>query len=180
MQPVLEPVADEQKRERDRKRDRDNPPLPDPAGNAETGREPGTGGGGQPANPKMMFGAHDDPCAEKTDAGEDPLNDPAGFAGNCRGIAGRGGQHHDHCGGKPHQAKRLQADRLAMKVAIETDQAARNRGDAKTQHNLRPIQQCDDLQLRARNDRPRLGLSQSGNCISYRTPTAYFGNRPIM
>ncbi len=159
MQPVLEPVADEQKRERDRKRDRDNPPLPDPAGNAETGREPGTGGGGQPANPKMMFGAHDDPCAE---------------------IAGRGGQHHDHCGGKPHQAKRLQADRLAMKVAIETDQAARDRGDAKTQHNLRPIQQCDDLQLRAGNDRPRPGWSQSRNCISYRTPTAYFGNRPIM
>jgi len=147
MQPVLEPVADEQKRERDRKRDRDNPPLPDPAGNAETGREPGTGGGGQPANPKMMFGAHDDPCAEKTDAGENPLNDPAGFAGNCREIAGRGGQHHDHCGGKPHQAKRLQADRLAMKVAIETDQAARKRGDAKTQHNLRPIQQGDELQL---------------------------------
>jgi hypothetical protein len=33
-----------------------------------------------------------------------------------------------------------------MKIAIKTDQAARKRGDAKTQHDLRPIQQSNDLQ----------------------------------
>jgi hypothetical protein len=33
-----------------------------------------------------------------------------------------------------------------MKIAIKTDQAARKRGDAKTQYDFRPIQQCDDLQ----------------------------------
>ena len=94
-----------------------------------------------------MLAADDDACAKKTDAGEDSLNDPAGFTGNFRGIAGRVRQHHDRCRGKSHQAKRLQADRLAVKVAIKTDHAARKRGDAKTQHNLRPIQQCDELQL---------------------------------
>ena len=55
---------------------------------------------------------------------------------------GRVGERHDHGRRKAHQRKRLQADRLAVKIAIKTDQAARQRGDAKTQHNLRPIQQC--------------------------------------
>jgi len=94
----------------------------------------------------MMFGADDDARSEKTDAGEDSLNDPAGFGRDFRWIAGWVSQHHDRCRGKTHQAKRFQADRLAMKIAIKTDQAARKRGDAKTQHDLRPIQQSHDLQ----------------------------------
>jgi hypothetical protein len=35
-----------------------------------------------------------------------------------------------------------------VKVAIKTDQAARERGDAETQHDLQPIQQGDDPQIR--------------------------------
>ena len=90
----------------------------------------------------MMFGADDDPRAEKADAGEDSLNDPAGFGRDFRGVAGRVGEHHDHGRSKAHQAKRVQADRLAVKIAIKTDQAARQRGDAKTQHNFPPVRQC--------------------------------------
>ena len=57
------------------------------------------------------------------------------------------GQHHDHRGGKTDQTKRLQADRLVLKIAIKPDQAARKRGDTKPQQDLRPIQQCDDLHI---------------------------------
>src|SRR5713101_6312827 len=87
MQPMLEPAADDQERERDHKGDRDDQPLPDAAGDADAGREPGTGGGGEPANPKMMLGMDDDAGAEKTDAGEDSLDDSAGGIGEFRGVA---------------------------------------------------------------------------------------------
>ena len=150
MQPTLKPVPGDQKRERDRKRDQDNPPVPNPAGDTNTSRKPGTRGAGEAANPKMMFSVDNDACTEKTDAGEDSLNDPAGGVGYFRGVAGWVSQHHDHCRGKTHQTKRLQADRFAVKIAIKTDQTARERGDAKAKHNLRPIQQCDDLQLPGR------------------------------
>ncbi len=68
---------------------------------------------------------------------------------SLRMIGGWIGQHNDHCGGQTHQTKRLQADRFALKIAIKPDQAARKRGDAKAQQDLRPIQQCDDLRFRA-------------------------------
>ena len=79
MQPALEPAADDQKRERDGEGDDDNPPLPDPAGDADTGGKPGAGGAGQSVDLEMVLGAHNHAGAEKTDAGEDSLNDPAGF-----------------------------------------------------------------------------------------------------
>src|SRR5258705_5626293 len=122
MEPVLEPVADNQKRERDHEGDDDNPPLSDPAGNADTSRKPGTRGAGEAATPKIMLGANNAACAEKTDAGQNSLNDPAGGVGNFRGVAGRVSQHHDHCRGKTHHTKRLQADWFAVKIAIKTDQ----------------------------------------------------------
>ena len=93
MEPALETVADGQKPERDRKRDHDDAPLPDPAGDTDTGREPGTGGAGQPANPKMMFGADDDSRAEKADAGDDSLNGPAGGIGKSCRLPGWIGRH---------------------------------------------------------------------------------------
>jgi len=96
-----------------------------------------------------MLRMDNDARAEKADAGEDALNDAAAGIGNFRMIGGWIGQHHDHCRGKTHQTKRLQADRFVLKIAIEPDQAAGKRGDAKAQQDLRPIQQCDDLQLRA-------------------------------
>ncbi len=96
---------------------------------------------------ETVLGADDDAGAEKTNAGENSLNGPAGGVGHVRGVAGWIGHHHDHGGGKTYQTQRLQADRLALKIAIETDQAARERGNAKTQRNLRPVQQCDILSL---------------------------------
>ena len=164
MEPALDRVADDQKRERDRKRDRDNPPLPDTAGDTNASHEPATGRAGEPANPRIMLRVDNDACAEKADAGEDTLHDAAGSVGNFRRIGGWASQCHDHCRGETYEAKRLQADRFALKVAIETDQAARERGDAKTQRDLRPIQQCVVLRdFRARNDRPMFGLSQLSN-----------------
>src|SRR5713226_5957858 len=59
-----------------------------------------------------------------------------------------------------HQAKRLQSNRFAVQIAVKTDQAARQRGDAKTQHNLGPVKQSDVLLFKVR--------------------TAYFGTRPII
>ena len=150
MEPALDPSADNQKRERDHERSTDDPPLSDTAGDPNAGREPGTGRAGKPVNPKMMLRVDNDARAEKADAGEDALNDTARRVGNSRRIGRLANQHHDHRGGKTHQTKRLQPDRFAPKIAIKPDQAARKRGDAKTQQNLRPIQQCDDLQLQRR------------------------------
>ena len=147
MEPVLGAASGDQKRERDRKRDRDDRPLPDTAGDPNAGREPGTGRAGKPANAKMMLRVDNDARAEEADAGEDALNDAAAGVGNSPMIGGWIGQHHDHRGGKTHQTERLQADRLALKIAIEPDQAARQRGDAEAQQDLRPIQQCGDLRL---------------------------------
>ncbi len=148
MEPAFDMAAEDQKRERDRKRDRDNPPLPDTASDPNAGREPGTGRAGESVNPKMILRVDNDARAEKADAGEDALNDAAAGVGNFHMIGGWIGQHHDHCRGQTYQTKRLQADRFVLKIAIKPDQAARKRGDAKAQQDLRPIQQCDDLQLR--------------------------------
>ena len=104
--------------ERDRDGDPYNPPLSDPAGNADAGREPGAGGAGQPADPEVMLGADDDAGAEKTNAGEDALDDAAGGIGNLRAFRRWIGQHHHHGGGKPDQTQRLQSDRLAVQIAI--------------------------------------------------------------
>ena len=117
-----------------------NTPLPDTADDADAGREPGTGGAGQPADPEMAAGVDDDAGAEKADAGEDALDDAAGGVGNNPDVIGMD-QHHHHGGGKADQTQRLQADRLAVKVAIEPDHAAGERRDAKTQYDFGPVQQ---------------------------------------
>ena len=148
MEPALDMAAEDQKREREYERGSDNSPLPDTAGDPNAGREPGAGRAGKPVNPKMMLRVDNDTRAEKANAGEDALNDAAASVGNVRMIGGWIGQHHDHCRGQTYQTKRLQADRFVLKIAIKPDQAARKRGDAKAQQDLRPIQQCDDLQLR--------------------------------
>ena len=145
MKPILNSAAADQQCERDHKRDQDNSPLPDAAGDTNARREPRTGGAGEPANPGGVLRANNDPCAKKTDAGEDTLHDAAGSVGNFCRIGGWLNQYHGQCRGKTHQAKRLQADRLAMKIAVKTDQAAGERGNAKAQQNLGPVQQCDDL-----------------------------------
>jgi hypothetical protein len=142
---MLEPAADDQERKCDRKRDRDDQPLPDAAGDAGARRELGGGGAGKPANPKMVLGMDDDAGAEKTDAGEDSLDDTAGGIGELRAVAKWIRQHHDHGGGKARQTQRLQSDWLAMQIAVKTDRAARQRGDAKTQHNLGPAKPSDVL-----------------------------------
>ena len=56
--------------------------------------------------------------------------------------------------------QRLQSDRLAVQIAVKTDQAARQRGDAKTQHDLGPVKPSDVLLFKVR--------------------AAYFGTRPII
>ena len=147
MEPALDMAAEDQKREREYERGSDNSPLPDTAGDPNAGREPGAGRAGKPVNPKMMLRVDNDTRAEKANAGEDALNNTAAGVRNSRLIGGWIGQHHDRRGGKTHQTKRLQADRFAVKITIKPDQAARKRGDAKAQQDLRPIQQCDDLQL---------------------------------
>jgi hypothetical protein len=86
MDPALDVAADDEKREGDRKRYRDNSPLPGTAGDANAGREPGTGRAGKSVNPKMMLRVDDDASAEKADAGEDTLNDAAAGIGNFRMI----------------------------------------------------------------------------------------------
>src|SRR5260370_39891180 len=106
MQPMLEPAADDQERERDHKGGRDDQPLPDAAGDADARREPGAGGAGEPANPKMMLGMDGDAGAQKTDAGEDSLDDSAGGIGAVRAVAKWIRQHHDPGGCKTPQAKR--------------------------------------------------------------------------
>ncbi len=148
MEPALDAAADNQKREREHQRSSDNAPLPDTAGDANTGRQPGAGRAGKPVNPKMMLRMDNNARAEKANAGEDALNDAAAGIGNFLMIGRWFGQQHDHGGGKTHQTKGLQADRFALKIAIKPDQAAGKRGGAKAQQDLRPIQQCDGLQLR--------------------------------
>ena len=143
VKPSLDPTAGEQQYECDPESDNHDPPMTGATHDADAGREPGAGGAGEPVNPKTVLGADNDACAEKADAGEDPLNDTAGSVGNFRGIAGWIGQHHDHGGGKPHQTKCAQANQLAVQIAIKTDQAAGKRGHAKTQHDLRPVMQSD-------------------------------------
>jgi len=60
VQPALEMSPDDQKHEGNRKGDRDDPPLPDPAGNADASRKPGTGGTGQPVNLGFVLVPDDD------------------------------------------------------------------------------------------------------------------------
>src|ERR1700730_5568821 len=98
MPPMLEPAAGAQHCDCDHQGDRDDHPLPDAAGDADARREPGAGGAGEPANPKMMLGMDDDAGAEKTDAGEDSLDDAAGGMGEFRALAQWIAQHHDHGG----------------------------------------------------------------------------------
>jgi hypothetical protein len=133
--------------------------LPDAAGDTDASREPGTSSASESTNSKIMLGADDDAGAEKADAGKDSLNDPAGSVGNFRRVPGSIRQHHDHGRRNTHDTKRPQANRLALKIAIKADQATRECGDAKTQHDLGPIKQNDFLlYVRA----------------------SYFGRRPII
>ena len=81
MQPALEPAAHGQKDERDRKSHGDDPPLSGAAGDTDASRKPGAGGAGEATNPELMLGTDNDAGAEKTDAGEDSLNGPAGGVG---------------------------------------------------------------------------------------------------
>jgi hypothetical protein len=46
------------------------------------------------------------------------------------------GQHQQHGRRKADQPQRLQSDRLALQVAVEADQPARERGDAETQYDF--------------------------------------------
>src|SRR5439155_19773685 len=105
MEPALDMAAEDQKREREYERGSDNPPLPDTAGDPNAGREPGTGRAGKSVNPKMILRVDNDARAEKTDAGEDALNDAAAGVGNFHMIGRWIGQHHDHCRGQTHQTK---------------------------------------------------------------------------
>jgi len=157
---MLEPAADDQERECDHQGDRDDQPLPDAAGDADARREPGAGGGRESANPKMMLGMDDDAGAEKTDAGEDSLDNSAGGIGEFRAVAKWIRQHHDHGGGKTHQTKRLQSDRLAVQIAVKTDQPPASVATPRRSTIAGPSSKAMSSFLQAR--------------------TAYFGTRPIM
>jgi hypothetical protein len=111
----------------------------------------------------MMFPMNDDAGAEKTDAGQNSLNDPAGGIGNCRGIAV--GQHRHRCGGEAHQSKRSQADRFVMQITVEADGAAGKRGDTEPQHDFRPVKQGDLLcPASTWADVPSYKIRRSGAC----------------
>ena len=66
-----------------------------------------------------------------------------GGVGKFRRVARRVRQHHDHCSSQAYQPEGSQSDRLAVQIAVEADQPARKRGGAQTQHDLRPVKQCD-------------------------------------
>ena len=93
------PSSSKQRRRADHDHD---PPLPDAAGDADAGREPGAGGAGEPVNPEMMLAAHDHAGAEKADAGKMPWITRL-VASEIPHIAGQR-QHHHHRGGKADQA----------------------------------------------------------------------------
>ena len=140
MQPTFKWAADGQDRKGDDEGDRDQPPLPEAADDADAGGKPGAGRAGEPADPEMAAGVDDHAGAEKADTGQDALHDSATGVGNNPDVVGMN-QRQQHRGRKADQAQRLQADRLAVKVAVEPDCAAGERRDAKTQYDFGPVQQ---------------------------------------
>src|SRR4051812_37467808 len=121
MQPPFDLAACEQHRKGKPKSESDDPPIPHPAYDADACCEPGTGGAGQSVNSRSAFPVNNDSGAEKTDAGEDSLNNSAGRVESRSGVAGRIGRYHDHCRSKAHQPKGAQADRLAVQITVEAD-----------------------------------------------------------
>ena len=79
---------------------------------------------------------NDDAGTEKSDAGEDALNDSAGGVGNIGADNSRVRKQHHDGGGEADQAERAHADRLAMQVAIEPDGAGRDGRCTQAKRNL--------------------------------------------
>src|SRR4029077_14148271 len=115
--------------------------MSETTGRSHASRQPDGGGAGQPANPEMLLLADDDAGAEKADAGEDTLGDAACRVGE---LAGGGGlvRHRPREGSaQPDKPEVFQADRLAVQVAVQPDQAAGQRRDTKTQDDFVPVKQ---------------------------------------
>ena len=111
-----------------------------------------------PRTLKWRSRVDDDAGAEKADPGQDALHDPAARRPRRFWRRRNATIASSMAVASADQRQRLQADRLAVQVAVETDQAAGQRGDAKTQYDFGPVQQSRQY-LRAR---------------------ACFGSRPIM
>src|SRR5438132_9117363 len=77
VQPAFSSAANGQDREGNDHCDDHYAPLSEAADNSDAGRQPGTGGAGEPANPEMASGVNDDACAEKADPGQNSLHHPA-------------------------------------------------------------------------------------------------------
>ena len=148
VQPTFNWVAEGQDRKGDDEGDRDQSPLPEAAddADADAGGKPGTGRAGEPADPEIAAGVNDHAGAEKADTRQDALYDAATGVRNNPDVIGMN-QRQQHRSRKADQAQRLQADRLAVKVAVEPDCAAGERGDAKTQYDFGPVQQRGNLSL---------------------------------
>jgi hypothetical protein len=121
VQPAFHSAANGQDREGDDQCDDHHSPLSEAADNSDAGRQPGAGGAGEPANPEMTSRVDNDAGAEKADPGQDSLHHPAAGVRDDFGLV-RMDQHQQHGRRKADQRQRLQSDRLAVQIAVETDQ----------------------------------------------------------
>lgn len=161
MHGALDRAAERKEQQRNDESDKDQPPQSEAAYNSDTGREPDAGGAGE-ALYLRLIGVDDYARAEKSDSGQQPLNDPACSVGQPPGFQ-RGGacEQHDSCGGKADEAQRAKADRLAMQIPVQANNSRRQRRDAEPQDDVPPVKHVN---------RPL-----------YRAGCAYaFGTRPII
>ena len=131
MQCAFERPAEREDHQCYREGDCHQPPLSKSTNDSDAGGEPDASCAGQ-AFDLSFIAVNDDPCAKKTDPGQQTLDNatccvrqPARFQ-RCR----IGEQDH-RCGGKTHQTKCAKANRLSMQVTVKADNSGRQRGDAE-------------------------------------------------
>ncbi len=150
MERSFERAAEREDDKRNCESDCYQPPLSETAHDSDTGREPHAGCAGQ-ASYLCLLAVNDDPCAEKADAGEQPLDNAAGCIGQPAGFQGyRIGKQDDRCGGETHQTQRAKANRLSMQVAVKADDPGGDRGDPEPQNDVPPVKQRSRLSEPAR------------------------------
>lgn len=150
MERALEGAAKREDDERYRKGDCHQPPLSETAHDSNTGCEPHAGCAGQ-ASYLCLLAVNDDPCAQKADAGEQPLDDATGCIGEPAGFQGfRIGKQDDRCGGETHQTQRAKANRLSMQVAVKADDPGGDGRDPEPQNDVPPVKQRSRLSKQTR------------------------------
>ena len=120
-----------------------NAPLSEAADDADAGGEPGAGGAGEPANPEMTPGVHNDAGAEKADPGQDSLHHPAARVGNDSGPRPNATSTSSMAVARLTSASVFNPIGLPCRSRLRPISAAGERGDAKTQYDFGPVQQRD-------------------------------------